>query len=69
MDDLCAEMFPVKDSIIKGDSVLLFDTLFIEGEITIDTMVTKDSVFITTVKRLPAQTITKTIYKVDFSSH
>jgi len=65
LDELCEEVYPVRDSIIKGDSVLLFDTLYIEGEIITDTLIEKDTVRIVTTKTLPSKTITKTAHVID----
>ena len=56
----CADKYPVKDSIVYKDSLRL-DTLYM-GDIVFDTVVTKDTVYIT--KTLPAKTITKTIAQV-----
>ena len=62
---VCAENYPVKDSIIRGDTVLYYDTVLMDGDIIVDTVITKDTVRITTVKTLPSKTITKTVIKVD----
>lgn len=59
LDDACAENFPVIDSIIKGDTIVKYDTLWGEGEVKTDTVETKDTVYIT--KILPSKTITKTV--------
>ena len=59
----CAEKFPPKIEYIKGDSVVVLDTLYVGGEVVFDTVETKDTVFIT--KTLPAKVITKTIRVVD----
>lgn len=60
--EYCATAFPVKDSIIKGDSIISFDTLYIEGGIVTDTVIDKDTVRITTTKTLPAKIITNTVH-------
>ena len=65
LNDICAEIYPVKDSIIKGDSVLVLDTLYIPGEISTDTLIEKDTVRITTTKTLPSKTIIKTVHVID----
>ena len=65
MDDYCADLFPVKDSLIKGDSVVIFDSLYLPGENTTDTLIEKDTVRITITKTLPSKTIIKTVYKTD----
>lgn len=60
VDEYVANHFPIKDSLIKGDTVLTFDTLYIAGELQTDTLITKDTVFI--IKTLPPKLITKTIH-------
>lgn len=57
--ELCAENFPVKDSIIVRDSVS-FDTIY-NTDIFFDTTVVKDTVRIT--KYLPGKTVIKTVRK------
>ena len=52
----CATEFPVKDSIIKGDSVILFDTLW---ETFTDTLISEPQVVIET--RIAPKTVTKTV--------
>jgi len=47
----CADKFPPKTEYIKGDSVLVLDTLYVGGDVVFDTVKTKDTVFIT--KTLP----------------
>lgn len=59
----CAEKFPPQVQYIKGDSVIVLDTLYVGGDVIFDTVETKDTVFIT--KTLPAKVITKTIRQVD----
>jgi hypothetical protein len=61
----CADKFPVKEVYIKGDSILTFDTLYVGGDIVIDTVETKDTVYITVTKTLPAKVITKTVRVTD----
>lgn len=46
LDDLCAAMFPVRDSIIN-DTVDVFDTLYVPGEPVFDTTIINDTVRIT----------------------
>lgn len=46
LDDLCAAMFPVRDSIIN-DTVDVFDTLYVPGEPVYDTTIVNDTVKIT----------------------
>lgn len=59
---ICADEFPVKTEYIKGDSVVHFDTLYVEG-IIYDTVTQNDTVYIT--RSLPGKVINKTIYRTD----
>jgi len=52
----CATTYPVKDSIIKGDSVVRFDTLW---ETFTDTLISEPQVVIET--RIVPKTVTKTV--------
>lgn len=52
----CATEFPVKDSIIKGDSVIRFDTLW---ETFTDTLISEPQVIVET--RIVPKTVTKTV--------
>lgn len=63
---ICADEFPVKEVFIKGDSVLLFDTLYV-GENVYDTVYKtfNDTVTRVVTKTLPAKIITKTIRITD----
>lgn len=63
---ICADEFPVKEVFIKGDSVLLFDTLYV-GENIFDTVYKtfNDTVTRVVTKTLPAKVITKTIRITD----
>lgn len=58
----CRDKFPDKTEYIKGDSVVVFDTLYV-GEVIFDTVENKDTVFIT--KNLPGKIITKTVRVTD----
>ena len=58
----CRDRFPDKTEYIKGDSVIVFDTLYV-GEVVFDTLETKDTVIIT--KNLPGKVITKTVRITD----
>ena len=59
----CAKEFPVKDSLIKGDSIILYDTLWGLSDPIIETVTKNDTVTIT--RTLPAKVITKTVKIVD----
>jgi hypothetical protein len=52
--ELCSTRFPVKDSIIKGDSVVRFDTLW---ETYTDTLISEPQVIIET--KIVPKTVTK----------
>ena len=56
LSELCAVRFPVKDSIIKGDSVVRFDTLW---ETYTDTLISEPQVIIET--KIVPKTVTKTV--------
>jgi hypothetical protein len=58
----CAEKFPDKTEYIKGDSIVILDTLYV-GDVVFDTLHTKDTVYI--VKNFPGKVITKTIKVTD----
>ena len=62
LDDTCSANFPVQEKFIKGDSVVTTDTLW-GVDYQTDTLVTKDTVYIT--KTLPSKVITKTISRID----
>ena len=57
---LCATKYPVRDSIIKGDSVIRFDTLW---ETFIDTLISEPQVI--TETRIVPKTVTKWITRTD----
>lgn len=63
--DYCARTYPPKDSLIKGDSVVTYDTLWGAGIIHFDTLYSfhKDTVFIT--RFAPGKTIIQTIHQTD----
>lgn len=63
--DYCARTYPAKDSLIKGDSVVTYDTLWAAGEVHFDTVYSlrKDTVFIT--RFLPGQVIRETVRVTD----
>jgi hypothetical protein len=57
---ICAEKYPVKDSIIKGDSIVRFDTLW---ETFTDTLISEPKVI--TETRIVPKTVTKWITRTD----
>ena len=57
--EYCAEKFPVKDTSYILDSVLLFDTLYLENTIYDTLQIKGESIIIE--RSLPTKTITKTI--------
>lgn len=59
---ICAVLFPVRDSLIKGDTVTRIDTVT-NIELVPDTVLVGDTVVIT--KTLPGKTITRTITVTD----
>lgn len=64
LDDICARVYPIHDSVITKDSTH-FDTLYVENNpiIKTDTVYKNDTVFITqTVKCPPEKVITKTVH-------
>lgn len=63
---ICADRYPVKVEYIKGDSVLTFDTIYVGGIVYDTTTVeTKDTVYKTITKTLPAKVVTKTVKVTD----
>lgn len=68
LSETCARIYPVRDSVTKGDSVIVFDTLYVEGdgEIIHDTTFTRGDTVIKLVdKKCPVQVINKTVYLHD----
>lgn len=64
--DYCARVYPSKDSLIKGDSVVIRDTVQGVGTIKIDTVFKEGKpVEILKVITLPGQTIRELITRVD----
>lgn len=64
--EICADEFPVKTEYIKGDSVLLLDTLYVGIEYSDTEYITKkDTVEKIITKTLPEKVITKTIRITD----
>jgi len=63
--DYCARVYPAKDSLIIGDSVVSYDTIYTGGQMFFDTVQVKDTVRITTTIQLPAKTIIQKIRQID----
>jgi hypothetical protein len=61
----CAATYPTKTVFVKGDTIVISDTIQKDGTIVEDTLITFDTVRITITKILPAQVITKTIHVTD----
>lgn len=61
----CAEKFPVKETFLPGDTIIVTDTVQMIGNIITDTVISFDTVRITTIKTLPGQTITKIVHVTD----
>lgn len=59
--EYCAEEFPVKDSVYVKDTVVLYDTLYLQGVPLYDTLTIKGETII--IKRVcpPTKVITKTV--------
>lgn len=62
--EYCGRVFPVRDSLIKGDSVVTFDTLYVPGEIRRDTIIRERTVEVTITKTVP-QILTRRVTKID----
>jgi hypothetical protein len=60
--DWCSKLFPAKDSIIKGETTVHFDTLYM-GETEFITEIVNDTVYIT--KTLPPKVIKQTFTRSD----
>lgn len=61
----CSTTFPVKETFIKGDSVIITDTLIQDGLISFDTLVSFDTITITKTITTPPTVITRTIHVTD----
>mgnify|MGYP001279806125 FL=1 len=61
---LCGDYFPPKDSLIKGDTVTLTDTLWGAGETIIETKVVNDTIVKTKIE-VREKVITKTVKVTD----
>lgn len=57
----CADKFPVKEIFMPGDTIIVTDTVKMEGVVITDTLIDFDTVRITKTITLPGKTITKTI--------
>ena len=65
--EICADEYPVKTEFVKGDSTVIFDTLYVGNDIVFDTTIltVKDTVYKTVTKTLPEKIITKTVRVTD----
>lgn len=61
----CAITFPPRTVTIKGDSIVLHDTLTKVGETVTDTIISFDTIRITKTVTLPSQIITRTVHITD----
>lgn len=61
----CARTYPPKDSLIKGDSVVTFDTIYTGGETVFDTVRVADTIRIVKTIQLPGTRIIERVYKTD----
>jgi hypothetical protein len=55
--DYCARIYPSKDSLIKGDTVATFDTIYTGGETVFDTVRVGDTIRIIKTVQLPGTKI------------
>jgi len=62
--EYCAVTFPPKEKLIKGDSVLVTDTLYMADGVVTDTLTTKDTVYITKTE-VKTKVVTNTITRTD----
>jgi hypothetical protein len=66
MDDECARLYPVMDSLVKGDTIVNLDTLYLDNDVFIrDTILREGETVYIEKKCPPTQTITKKIFVVD----
>lgn len=63
--DYCAKTYPVKDSLIKGDTIVVTDTIYTGGNVSFDTTIVMDTKYITKTIQLPGTKIIERIYKTD----
>lgn len=61
----CADKFPVVETFLPGDTIIVTDTVFNSINIISDTVTTLDTVRITKTVTLPGKTITKTVTVTD----
>lgn len=59
----CADKFPIKETFMPGDTIVVIDTVKLDGNVITDTLISFDTVRIT--RTLPGQTIIKTVHIVD----
>jgi len=63
--DYCARIYPAKDSLIKGDSIVVTDTIYTGGLTSFDTTIIMDTKYITKTIQLPGTKIIERIFKTD----
>ena len=63
--DYCARVYPAKDSLIKGDSVVIFDTIYTGGNVSFDTTIIMDTKYITKTIQLAGVRVIERIFKTD----
>jgi len=63
--DYCARIYPAKDSLIKGDSIVITDTIYTGGLTSFDTTIVMETKYITKTIQLPGTKIIERIFKTD----
>lgn len=63
--DYCSRIYPPTNTIIKGDSIVTVDSIFIAGEQFFDTLTVNDTLRITKTITLPAKIITQRVVITD----
>jgi len=63
LDDICARVYPNRDSITKGDSTVVFDTLYLNNDVYLRDTIVKDGDTIYREKKCPPNpVITKQVF-------
>lgn len=63
--DYCARTYPARDTVIKGETVTHFDTIYTGGETIFDTFTVNDTVRIIKTVQLPGTKIIERQFKTD----